>query len=130
MAASESDYFVPDDREITRSGPTYTIDTIESFAEEDVVLLLGADSASGIRTWHRWDELVESVRFAVFPRRDTDRGAVVDAVGRPVDWLDMPLIDVSGTLVRDMVSAGRSIRFLVPDPVADVIASQGLYRGS
>ena len=55
-------YFVADDLEIRRAGPTYTVETVEAFPDDELVLILGADAALGIRSWHRWQELHEGNR--------------------------------------------------------------------
>ena len=44
-----------------------------------------------------------------------------------IDFFDMPRLDVSSTMLRRRVAAGRSIRHLVPDAVAERIATLGLY---
>jgi len=52
---------------------------------------------------------------------------VPGAAGR-VDLFDLPRVDVSSSLVRRRVAAGRPIRYLVADPVAEYVAQHGLYR--
>jgi nicotinate-nucleotide adenylyltransferase len=119
-------YFEADPREVERDGWTYTIETLESFPpEEELWLVLGADAAAGLPTWHRYREVVERARIAVAPRPGTDRRQIVqgDAV-----WLDMPELPISGTELRHRAREGRSIRFLVRDRVWDYICTHGLYR--
>ncbi|MFV1970690.1 MAG: nicotinate-nicotinamide nucleotide adenylyltransferase, partial [Acidimicrobiia bacterium] len=67
LLAGEDGRLVADDTEISRNGPSYTIDTIEQLGERQV-LIVGADAALGIPTWHRADELVKLVDLAVVPR--------------------------------------------------------------
>lgn len=129
IAIAGIDYFEADDREVNRDGWTYSIDTVESFpADEELVLLLGADAAVGLPTWHRCDELIERVQFAVAPRPGIDR----DRVGAVLEetrwtWLEAPALDISGNMLRAEASRGNSIRFLVPEAVRWYIIEHGLY---
>jgi nicotinate-nucleotide adenylyltransferase len=129
LAVGDIDYLEADDREVRRDGWTYTIDTLGSFPEHDeLVLILGADAAAGLPTWHRSADVIERAEVAVIPRPGVERRAVEEAAGR-VRWLDTPLLPVSGTLLRSMRREGRSIRFLVREPVYAYIEEHGLYTG-
>jgi nicotinate-nucleotide adenylyltransferase len=119
-------YFEVDSREADRTGPTYTWDTIESFGDEAVVLVLGADAAAGIGTWHRGTELIDRIEIAVVGRPGTDRREVDRAVPT-ARWLEMPELDLSSTALRTWIGRGFTARFLVPDPVLEVIRSHTLY---
>lgn len=121
------EYFELDRREIDRQGPTYTWDTVQSFDSDDVILVLGADSAATIRTWHRGDDLVDRVVVAV-ARRPGTAVEDVEAVLPQVRWLEMPSLDISSTELRAWLAQGYSGRFLVPDPVLEVIRSGSYYR--
>ena len=125
-ATADVPYFEVDSREADRSGPTYTWDTIESFGDEAVVLVLGADAAAGVGTWHRGSELVDRIGIAVVGRPGTDRRDVEAAIPA-VRWLEMPQLDLSSTALRTWVGRGFSARFLVPDPVLEVIRAHSLY---
>jgi nicotinate-nucleotide adenylyltransferase len=129
LATEGVDYFAVDDREVHRDGWTFTIDTIDSFAGEEVVMIIGADSAKGLPTWNRVDELIERARIAVVPRVGVRREEIESMVDGDIIWLDMPSLDVSGTMLRCRVAEGRSIRFLVPDPVFDYVGEHRLYLG-
>lgn len=126
LAVAGVDYFAADDRETRRPGPTYTIETVESFEGDDLWLVLGSDAAAGLRTWHRAEDLAAAVSVAVAPRPGVDRAAVEDALG-PVTWLDMPEIAVSGTDIRRRAHGGGSVRFLVREGVWEYITHHGLY---
>jgi nicotinate-nucleotide adenylyltransferase len=121
-------YFEVDDREVTRDGWTYTVDTLAEFPNDDLVLILGSDAAAGLPSWHRPDEVVQMAELAVVPRPGTPIEAVDMAIPGGFHWLAGPELDVSGTMLRTRVGAGRSIRFLVPDAVADYIEDRRLYR--
>ena len=121
-------YMEGDDREVVRPGPTYTFDTVSSLADHEVTLILGADAASRIASWHRSAGLQKMVEVAVAPRPGTDPGSVEAAMISRVNWLDVPPLDVSGTDLRRRAAAGRSLRFLVPEGVWSYIETHGLYR--
>lgn len=128
LAVDGVDYFDADDREIRRPGWTYTVDTLASFpSDEELVLILGADAARGLPTWHRATEVLERARVVVAPRPGVTRAQVEDAVG-PVHWLDAPALDISGTELRGRLTRGASIRFLVPEPVWRYVEEHRLYR--
>jgi nicotinate-nucleotide adenylyltransferase len=118
-----------DDREVRRAGPSYTADTVREWQQEGTtpVLVLGADTAAGLTTWHDPHVLAE-IDLAVAPRPGTDRATVEAAVGRTVTWLDAPEIVLSSTELRRRFAAGLSNRFLVPDPVRDHVRDHHLYR--
>lgn len=119
--------FEIDLRETQREGPTYTIDTLLSFPQsEELFLVLGADAAAGIRTWHRWQEVVDRSRVVVVPRPGTPASAVTAALPGALR-LEMAALDVSSTMIRAMAGEGRPFRFLVPEGVIDYIAANNLY---
>lgn len=127
LATGGTEYFEADDREVRREGWTYTIDTLDEFdGSDELSLVLGADAALGLPTWHRGDEVMARATIVVIPRPGTDREAVEQVVPDHV-WLDMPELEISGTMLRERVRDGRSIRFYVPDLVYDYVTSRDLY---
>ena len=123
------DGFVADDRELERPGPTYTLDTLKSFDPQDeIVLILGADAAAGLPTWHEWEKVVERVTVAVVSRPGVAEEEVA-ATGIEYVWLDTPGIPISSSMLRARVGAGHSIRFFVPDLVWAYVMEEGLYAG-
>lgn len=113
--------------DLDRGGPTYTVDTLADLAvaypEDEFVLLLGADAASGLATWHEVDTL-KQVRIAVAPRA----GVVAQLPeGFTFEHLSCELPDISSSQVRERVTAGESIDELVEPAVAQYIQEVGLY---
>jgi nicotinate-nucleotide adenylyltransferase len=114
--------------ELDRPGPSYTTDTLRALAERepgtDLVLLLGADAARDLPRWHEGEEVVRLAKLALFTR-----GAeVAPPVAGAWRTVAVPAIEISATAVRQRVAEGRSVRYWVPDAVADYIAAHGLYR--
>jgi len=127
LAAAEAAYLIADDTEIVRSGPTYTIDTLDGLGA-DAVLILGTDSALTIPSWHRADELLARVSIAVVKRPTVSFDEVRSAIGDAFHVLDMPTLDLSASQIRSHIAGGRSPRFLVPDSVLSYIDANRLYR--
>ena len=122
--------FEVDSREIDRTGPTYTIDTLESFpAAEELFLILGSDAAARLKTWHRASDVMARVSLLVAPRP----GAVPPEVAEPTPdatVLAMARLGVSATDIRNRVREGQPFRFLVAPGVFDYISEHGLYTES
>lgn len=120
--------FSVDDRELQRSGPSYSIDTVRSLMGDypgvRFLFLIGADNLRDLPEWHEAGELMRLVDFAVFDRGDSD-GSLVDDSGLPVV---RRRIDISSTEIRHRASGGLSIRFMVPEQVYDYIMTQAPYR--
>ncbi len=113
--------------ELGRDGPSYTVDTLRALrAREpgrDFALLVGADAARELPAWHEADALPGLATLVVFARP----GAAIPALPWPVRTVTVPGVDISATEIRRRVAAGRSIRYWVPDPVAECITSDRLY---
>lgn len=132
-----------DNRELHRDGPSYTVDTLRSLRAElgdtPMCLIVGMDSFCRLDQWHQWNKLPELAHIAVALRPGSarpDTGAVAELVhARGVDdpaelrerssghviVQEIPALDISATRIRALLSAGRSIRYLVPDPVNDIL---------
>ena len=114
--------------EIDRGGQTYAVDTLEEvrrrFEGARPVLILGADAAANIETWHRADELGGLCDFAVAARSGA---AVGDEFPWPVTMLSAPVLDVSSTEIRAALRDGQPPSELVPPGVASFIEAAGLY---
>jgi len=121
--------------EIDRSGPTYTIESVEALRREapsrELFLIVGRDVAASIETWHRADDLRAAVTLAIVDREDV--APSVTASVTPPGWrtvrVGMPRLDVSSTELRRRIAAGESIDFLIPPPAARVLRARGLYTG-
>jgi nicotinate-nucleotide adenylyltransferase len=132
--SSDSKVFV-DDRETRRAGPTYTIDTLNALKAEhplaDLFLIIGADQARALTTWHRWQEVAQSATICVAGRENS---SLPDGEFAPPNALEggflrlkMPLNPVSATAIRARVAHHEPIAALVGEPVARYIAQHHLY---
>jgi nicotinate-nucleotide adenylyltransferase len=116
------------DLEIRRGGPTYTVDTLDELrsAEPDaeLFLILGADAAAGLDTWHDPHRLDELCRIVVV---DRPGATATPPAGFRCERVEVPRLDVSSSDLRARVANGRSVRFLTPDAVVSLIRDERLY---
>jgi len=149
LAVAGEKGFVADGRELSRAGPSYTIDTLTDlrgeFPTRALGLILGMDAFLGLHHWHRWDEILDVAHVVVAHRPGwkapdigplgeliADRGThrIEDlhneACGR-IHIHAVTQLEISSTEIRELVAAGRDPRFLMPDVVRDEIYESGCY---
>ena len=116
--------------ELDRAGPSYSVDTLRLLSTRypgaTLHLLIGVDQVREFRTWHKWEEILELAQIAMLTRSGAEEPGPEAPFVRHV--VKVTRIDVSSTLIRGRVAAGKSIRYLVPDAVEEIIAREGLYR--
>lgn len=116
-----------DRRELARPGPSYTVDTLRELRterpERQLVLLVGSDAASEMNRWQEPEAILELARVVAFRRGEP--GSVTGP--GPAEFA-VPRVEMSSTEIRKRVAAKRSIRYWVPDAVADYIAEHRLYQ--
>jgi nicotinate-nucleotide adenylyltransferase len=137
MAAAGDETLEVLDWEVATPGPSYTYLTLERLLEfhpdDELWLLMGADMAASLEAWEKPERVVELARIAVAARPGTATGdaqAALDRLGalERADFVQMPEIGVSSTLIRERVATGRPIRYLVGEGVREAIERRGLYR--
>lgn len=126
---------VVDARELQRSGPSYTVDTLTELHREQpqalLFLLLGADQAATLPSWHRLDDIAQLASLYVAPRAAEQGGAETTTQGHapvPLFPLNMAPCDVASTHIRECLQQGLPVFGLVPDPVAGYIDQHCLYQ--
>lgn len=121
------------DWEVTRGGVSYTIDTIRGLQEKyphiDFYFIIGADMVQYLPKWQGIEELVQRLTFIGVGRPGTplDLKALPTHIAEKVLLADMPLVDISSTMLRERAAEGKSIRYMVPEAVFDYVQRSGLY---
>jgi nicotinate-nucleotide adenylyltransferase len=120
-----------------RPGPHYTLDMVRIFQEQlpphgELYFLMGYDSLAELPGWHRPQELVATCRLVALTRYNVPLDwshleARLPGIQERVTLLDMPELEISSNQIQARVRAGRSIRYLTPEPVREYIMARGLY---
>jgi len=119
------------DVEIRRSGPSYTVETLEllSAPDRELFLLLGTDALRTLHTWHRAESLWDLATVVAFERStdaDVGTGVPQNLAGR-VETVDVARLDISSHGIRERLAAGRPVGGLLPPAVVRQIAQRHLY---
>ena len=122
--------------ELQRSGPTYTIETLQQlrlrYARAQLYLIIGEDQARALPSWHRIQEVVDAAIICVAQRGVADAavaetGAIQEAVPA-LRYLQMPASKLSATEIRGAVARAQDVSHLVFEPVARYIEQHHLYK--
>jgi nicotinate-nucleotide adenylyltransferase len=146
LAIEDNTKFAVSEIETNKEGPCYTVDTIAELKQsldKEMFFIMGADSLINIKSWHRYEELLDMCRFAVFPRiiENQERTAEYQDSLKLRKWIDnnlktaadkfifidFPMLDISSTDVRKKIEGKKSLKYLVPDPVIKYINKKKLY---
>ena len=123
--------------EIERGGASYTVDTLRALHDREpehaLTFIVGGDMAHSLPAWREPEAILRLARLAVAERDGLSRAEIARRLeplhsGDSVVFFDMPRIDLSSSAIRQRVAAGRPIRYLVPDAVAEAIRARRLYR--
>ena len=149
LALQDSDHILADDRELTRSGLSYTIDTLTSykadFPQSVLFLIVGSDSFQSLPTWHNWEKItaVANIVIAKRPDRKDNRlstagqllsGCFVSELDKfrqmpngAIFELQVSQLDISSTGIRQLVQQKKSPQYLLPKAVINYMKNHSLY---
>lgn len=123
-----------DEIETQRSGPTYTIETLDALEQihgkQNWFWIMGTDQLANFCSWHRWEELTKRLTLAVAIRAKTpwQIPSSLAALKPRIKKISMPTSEVSSTEIRNRILQQQSVAQLVPAPIAQYIASHQLYQ--
>jgi nicotinate-nucleotide adenylyltransferase len=136
-ALASNPYFYISRIDVERSGPSYSIETVRLLRDEwgpdaEVFFIVGLDMLADLPNWHRPVDFIQLCRLAVADRPGyavdmAELDTVVPGVADKVDWVTVPLLEISATDLRRRVHIGRSICYYVPAAVESYILAHGLY---
>lgn len=139
FAIAANPAFAFDDSDLADDATGFTADLLPRlqarYPDDDLTFIVGGDSLVRSR-WNRLESILDQVAgFVVAPRGDVTETELDSALAdlsrerrAKVRFLDLPLVAESATLIRARLAEGRSVRYLVPEPVFRYIAEGGLYR--
>jgi nicotinate-nucleotide adenylyltransferase len=109
--------------------PSYTVDTLsylkERFPQNEFCVIMGSDSFCNIKKWKNYEVILKNYPLFIYKRQGFE---IKDSPDVDLTILDAPLLEISSTHIRELIKAGKSIRYLVPDIVKEEIERNAYYR--
>ncbi len=122
LAASDVEFHMPK--------PSYTIDTLvriqEKFPQHEFRLMMGEDNLAQFPNWKNYEKILEYAGLYVYPRPGSKPHSFHHHP--KVTFVQAPLLDISATFIRESLAQNRSVRYLVPDAVEEMIRIKKFYR--
>lgn len=139
LAIKDNPFFEVSDMELKREGSSYTIDTVRIYKNlyniDRMGLILGADSLINFETWRNFTDIFPLVDIYVASRPDSDAQTLEKTIQRfenefeaKIKKYSLRTMDYSSTEIRDRISKGLSIKYLVPPAVEEYIYKAELYN--
>ena len=151
LAVANHAALIADDREIQRGGVSYTVDTLRSFREQinsqPLCTIMGLDAFTTLDSWHDWQLILEYSHIIVVNRPGSpvnvkseeiahlfEKKSVTDASvlhqqpAGAILKIDIPMLDISATRIRQLVNKNKDTHFLLPEPVINYIEQHNLYK--
>lgn len=155
LAIDGNPIFKFDERELHRTGASYTIDTLDSLRDElgdevSLVLLMGSDAFTKFNTWHRWEEIIQRCHITLVQRPLSSSLAKKENLPKELETFlhnhytengddlhttaagyvimqHITALDISATAIRHTFEQKNSARYLLPESVIDYIRKHQLY---
>jgi len=130
QAGIDSSYHLrASDIEFNMPRPSYTVDTLAYLAEKhpdhEFSLIIGEDNLKSFPKWKNYQVIIDNYGLYVYPRPSDAKHELADLAN--VQWIEAPILDISATYIRKLVKQEKSIEFLVPVSVAQIIKTRKLY---
>jgi nicotinate-nucleotide adenylyltransferase len=129
-AIADNYKLVVSDIEFHMPRPSFTIDTLAVLSEKhpktEFKVLMGEDNLGNFERWKNYSEILDHYGLYVYPRPGVTKS---ELVRHPkVKMIEAPLLDISATFIRQCIKDKKSIRYMVPEPVEEMIRLRNFYK--
>lgn len=151
LAVENHPHLKIDDCELERGGISYTIDTLKlirnKIDEAPLCLIMGMENFKTLNHWHQWQSLLDYAHIVIVNRPERDENInseeiknfmstfittaiedLHDQAAGCILKLDIPMLDISSTQIRNNIHSNLDSESLLPDKVLDFIHTQHLYK--
>jgi nicotinate-nucleotide adenylyltransferase len=129
MAVNGDERLIASNIEFQLPKPSFTTNTLsflkENYSEDDFSIIMGSDNFKDLDKWKNYEDIVANYKILVYVRNGFD---VKNESNANVELLNAPILNISSTLIREVVRKGKSVRYLVPEVVRREIEQKGYYR--
>jgi nicotinate-nucleotide adenylyltransferase len=136
LAVGDNDRLKASDIEFKLPVPSYTIDTLtylkEKYLKNEFCLVMGADNLFTLHKWKNAGELVSKYPIYVYPRRELKKPSSLLLsqllLAADIHHVNAPLMEISGTFIRDGIKNGKDMSYFLPEPVWKYIKEMHFYE--
>ncbi|HEV8285541.1 MAG TPA: nicotinate (nicotinamide) nucleotide adenylyltransferase [Chitinophagaceae bacterium] len=126
---ADDERMMASDIEFNLSKPSYTINTLtylqENYPDEEFFIVMGSDSFQGLYKWKNAETIIKEYKILIYQRPGFETENKLQA---QIEVLNAPLLDISSTEIRELITKEKSIRYLVPDKARKEIEKKGYYK--
>lgn len=136
MAIKDNDKFAYSsiEKKYNLEGKLYLIlEKISKLSDDDITILIGSDSLMNLDWWYKIDEILKKYKIIVLKRDDEDEAIEMkineykEKYGADIKVLNNKRVEISSSMIREMIKEGKSIKYLVTDEVEKFIKDENLY---
>lgn len=136
MAIKDNDKFAYSsiEKRYNLEGKLYLIlEKISKLSDDDITILIGSDSLMNLDWWYKIDEILKKYKILVLKRDDEDEDISIkiaeykEKYGADIKVLNNKRVEISSSMIREMIKNGKSIKYLVRDDVEKFIRDENLY---
>ena len=136
MAIKDNDKFAYSsiEEKYNLEGKLYLIlEKISELSDDDITILIGSDSLMNLDWWYKIDEILKNYKILVLKRDDEDETIDIkiaeykEKYGADIKVLNNKRVEISSSMIREMIKEGKSIKYLVTDDVEKFIRDENLY---
>ena len=110
--------------------PSYTVLTLahlgEQYRDKQFSLIMGSDNLATLDRWRNWEYIIEHYQIYVYPRPGYDNCPHADHPH--VTVVDVPMMDISSTYIREQIRLGHDVRYLLTEPVYQYLTEMHFYE--
>jgi nicotinate-nucleotide adenylyltransferase len=129
LAVEQDNRIKVSDVEFSMPRPSYTIDTLtylkEKNPDDSFSIIMGSDSFQNLDKWKNYKMITEAHTIYVYKRNGFE---INNTHGANIIELNAPLLQISATYIRELIKAGKSIKYLVPEIVREEIETRKFYK--
>lgn len=134
LAIADNEKFKISEIEIHRPGISYTIDTLNELTDKyrdsqpRFYYFIGMDNVNELPKWKDPHRILEKCQVVAFGRPGFQPQPEARQFVPRIQFVHVPLLEISSTFVRQRIKEGRSVRYIVPKEVERYIYEKALYR--
>ncbi len=139
IAVKSNKYFTVSDIESKKKFVSYSVDTVTELSQiidGKLYFIIGSDTLFQLKTWKKFEELAKIVEFVVAMRPSYMSTKLLELeldylsfkYEAKINVVEIPLYEISSTLIRNRLALGQSVKYLIPDELIEFIEEKGLYK--